>query len=325
LNSLRQQLGDPQLELRPLPAGGNSQVRQILSSHNGELVVKKYLADGRQRLETEYAAISFLFAHGLPVPRPCCVVAQYDYAVYQKLAGHRVDADEISSSLINQLLDFLRKLHALRAEAKGFPPAAEACLVPADVIAIIERRRGRFTSVDNPALQRFLHDCFDPLCEALCGQYRQRCGVDFQCRLPTFEKTLSPSDFGFHNTLLGEDGTLGFVDFEYFGWDDPAKLIADFLWHPAMELPVVLKRQFVSGCLNIYGPACRERWQESHLLHGLKWVLLLLNEFIAEDWQRRQFAGEQRQRDDRLQQQLAKAKRLLQRIEEEREGSPYGD
>ena len=26
------------------------------------------------------------------------------------------------------------------------------------------------------------------------------------------------------------------IDFEYFGWDDPVKLTADFLWHPAMEL-----------------------------------------------------------------------------------------
>jgi hypothetical protein len=30
------------------------------------------------------------------------------------------------------------------------------------------------------------------------------------------------------------DGTLAFVDFGNFGWDDPAKTIVDYLLHPGM-------------------------------------------------------------------------------------------
>ena len=45
-------------------------------------------------------------------------------------------------------------------------------------------------------------------------------------------RVLSPSDFGFHNALRRPDGTIVFVDFEYFGWDDPAKMMADAMLHP---------------------------------------------------------------------------------------------
>ena len=49
------------------------------------------------------------------------------------------------------------------------------------------------------------------------------------CRMP------SPSDFGFHN-ILCKDGILNFVDFEYAGTDDIAKLLADFSLMPEIQL-----------------------------------------------------------------------------------------
>ena len=51
------------------------------------------------------------------------------------------------------------------------------------------------------------------------------------------ERCLSPSDFGFHNAILANDGRLRFIDFEYAGWDDPSKLICDFFCQPAVPAP----------------------------------------------------------------------------------------
>ncbi len=42
------------------------------------------------------------------------------------------------------------------------------------------------------------------------------------CRRMKF--IVSPSDFGFHNALLDDGGAISFLDFEYSGRDDPAKL-----------------------------------------------------------------------------------------------------
>ena len=33
-------------------------------------------------------------------------------------------------------------------------------------------------------------------------------------------KCISPSDFGFHNSIIDREGNINFVDFEYSGWDD---------------------------------------------------------------------------------------------------------
>src|SRR6266480_4587472 len=65
--------------------------------------------------------------------------------------------------------------------------------------------------------------------------------------LPQASRILSPSDFGFHNAIRRPDGTLAFVDFEYFGWDDPAKTIVDFLLHPGMSVADTLKRRFAAA------------------------------------------------------------------------------
>src|SRR5260370_15342476 len=45
---------------------------------------------------------------------------------------------------------------------------------------------------------------------------------------------LSPSDFGFHNALRTGDGCTRFFDFEYAGWDDPARMVCDFFCQPAV-------------------------------------------------------------------------------------------
>ena len=65
-------------------------------------------------------------------------------------------------------------------------------------------------------------------------------------------QVFSPSDFGFHNTILEDDGDLKFLDFEYFGRDDPAKLMADFIWHPGMNLNNSQKTQWLKGIITIF-------------------------------------------------------------------------
>ena len=50
---------------------------------------------------------------------------------------------------------------------------------------------------------------------------------------------------GSNDALRQTDGRLRYVDFDYFGWDDPAKLTADFLLHPAMQLSADDRSGFV--------------------------------------------------------------------------------
>src|SRR5439155_21002106 len=93
-------------------------------------------------------------------------------------------------------------------------------------------------------LKDFVEGEFAPLLERVIPWSEARLqsgGMSFEKEIAADQRTLSPSDFGFHNALRQADGRIIFLDFEYFGWDDPAKMIADFLLHPAMELSAELK------------------------------------------------------------------------------------
>jgi len=99
--------------------------------------------------------------------------------------------------------------------------------------------------------------------------------------LPKKFQILSPSDFGFHNALLTKDG-LKFIDFEYFGWDDPVKLTCDFLLHPGMDLTDIQKTLWLKKMKEIFSfdKKFQQRLKVSYCLYGLCWCLIMLNVFI---------------------------------------------
>jgi hypothetical protein len=59
---------------------------------------------------------------------------------------------------------------------------------------------------------------------------------------------ISPSDFGFHNIII-KNNVNYFIDFEFSGWDDPAKLYCDFILQPKFPIPSsfhnLLKEQLI--------------------------------------------------------------------------------
>ena len=138
-------------------------------------------------------------------------------------------------------------------------------------------------------------------------------GLDFSAELPREWRSLVPSDFGFHNSLRRNDGSLAFVDFEYFGWDDPVKLTADILLHPGRTLASPQRKRFREAAGRLYGS---DRTFVSRLsaylpLFSLRWVLILLNEFLPERWQQRVLAGEVANWADAKARQLARAREFL--------------
>ena len=148
----------------------------------------------------------------------------------------------------------------------------------------------------------------------------QAAGLLIDADLPASCRTLSPSDFGFHNALRRTDSQIVFLDFEYFGWDDPAKMLSDFLLHPASGLNVTLKRRFADNIFARFKNSCdlSRRVEVVCPLFGLKWCLIFLNEFIPELLLRRGFVGEPGGEEAEVQaEQLEKARTMLGRISRE--------
>src|SRR5204863_7644652 len=115
-----------------------------------------------------------------------------------------------------------------------------------------------------------------------------------------------------HNALRGPAG-LTFLDFEYFGWDDPVKLTCDFLLHPGMQLAESLKQRFFAAVMPVYGadPAFAPRLSLLYPLFAARWCLILLNEFLPERWANRVHAGAEGDWQKAKIRQLARAEDLL--------------
>ena len=98
------------------------------------------------------------------------------------------------------------------------------------------------------------------------------------------------------------------LDFEYFGWDDPVKLICDFAFHPGMELTLAKRKHWFEKTLKLYGDSLLSRLSASWPLYGLCWVLILLNEFRDDIWKRR-CAADSTVMDSRIDLQARQLKR----------------
>ena len=308
-------LGQPVTDLEWIGGGGNSRIYKL----PGPCAGKVYFS--RHRLETEFAALQFLWRHGVHcVPQPMAADAASNLAVYEFIDGAKFTAHDVTDEDIDVAVDFLATLKRLASEpdAVRLPPAAEACFT---VQAIIENLRGRLSRlVATPALKQFLEGGLCPMLERLAAK------APVETELALERRTLSPSDFGFHNALRRPDGSLVFLDFEYFGWDDPAKTVCDFLLHPALELPERLRHRFAVGMYRRFSgnKSLAKRVETVYPLFGLKWCLIMLNEFVPEDLRRRGFAsGGSLDRGAAQARQLQKAWRMLARIEREHEAFPY--
>jgi hypothetical protein len=177
-------------------------------------------------------------------------------------------------------------------------------------------------------LQSFLDTSIKPLWEEIRKWSKSKWPpLSFETQLGQSKQMLSPSDFGFHNSIQRDDGNLCFVDLEYFGRDDPVKLIADFLWHPAMDLESVHKRKWLAGMFAIFDqdPDLQQRFRAAWPLYGLRWALIVLNEFRQDGWQKRLHAKEELQQDrNQIQErQLRKAAQICDHIRSEKMGCPY--
>ena len=294
--------------------GGNNRVYRV-EAGDEIYALKVYpsgTTDTRDRLTAESAGLAFVSRH-LPdrVPVPIAVDRVHGIALYTWIAGERVGERGLAD--VREAAAFVRDLHAVRNDqaARTLGLASEAIVGNAGVLEQIDARLIRLRGVvaHDAALAALLHERFEPELAA-----RRRLDPAFDRLLMPY-RTLSPSDFGFHNALR-RHGSLVFIDFEYFGWDDPVKLVSDFIWHPAMNLDGEERAIWLDEAAETFGadPHYADRLRAYSPLIALRWVEIILNEFIPAVWERRVFAGQTAAWEDVKERQLAKAVGILDRL-----------
>jgi len=308
------------LAVEPAASGGNNRVYRV-TAEGGAFALKFYPPqdeDLRDRLGQEFAALEFMAANGIDcVPKPiaadkylCCGVYEWiDGAPVKKPGDGDIDA---MTALVSSLAEL-----SGASGSETLAPASAHCFSGIAVVEQLYQRLERLQEAgqDNGGLTRFLDQRFRPRLEALTGRAK-----NFEDDLTPQHRTLSPSDFGFHNALKRNTGETVFLDFEYFGWDDPVKMISDVLWHPGSNLSSELGDKFRIDAGELFearNPNFAARFDALHPLFGMIWCLILLNEFLPERWHRRVAAGAASEAGQAQARQLQAAEDLLQKIDRE--------
>jgi hypothetical protein len=292
-------------------------------SAGGPYALKIYPADDRRdRQGAEARALAFVARAGLGrTPRLLAADESAHASLLSWVEGAAMS--EISDADVAQFAQFQIDLdRAIDADARrDIGPAAETCISGKRIISHIRRRYGPLAAFGEklPVLGAFLRSRFLPAlmaCEKRARAIYGELGVDFAADRPLPAQTLIASDFGAHNALRGADGSLTFLDFEYFGWDDPLTSIGNFVLHPGMQLTPTQRGLYRDRLLARFGTAHAERLAALLPLFALRWCAIVLSDLLPERRAHRLAAGS---RDDDIAAvaaaQLVKAEKLLGNLE----------
>jgi len=290
-------------------------------------VVKSYFSsrqDPRDRLGAEWGFLTYAWNRGIRrIPQPLAFDRASGAALYQFIRGRKPAPAEIDGAAIDAAAEFILEVNRKPRDVKALGDASEACFSLRQHLSTVDRRVERLAALDPASpcraeAERFialrLRLAWTSIRERIAGE-TEALGIALDASLGGGEICLSPSDFGFHNSLIDETGRFTFIDFEYAGRDDPAKLICDFFCQPALPVPLAHYERFAGRIfegleLSAPHPArCRSLLDA----YRIKWVCIILNDFLPVGAARRAFA-DAGARAERCATQLAKADEKLAQI-----------
>lgn len=315
--------------LHPLTGGANNRVFRV-EANGCRVLLKAYFQhadDPRDRLGPEFSFASFAWGNGLRcLPQPLACDRERRLGLYEFIQGRQLSAQEIDGGKIQEALDFYHAVnrHKWRPAAQALPEGSEASFSIAEHLGCVERRLQKLGEVDESSeinrqaadfIRKDLSEKWKKIVDSV-GQGINQLGLGIDEKIVYQDRCLSPSDFGFHNAILGEDGRLRFIDFEYAGWDDPAKMINDFFCQPALPVPIEYYSIFITDITTgVLQPEIQ--LQRATLLlpvYQVKWCCIMLNDFLPVGLQRRGFAGGLFNQEGQKATQLQKAGKMLKKI-----------
>lgn len=282
---------DGPFELHPQEGGRNNRATRI-TTRSADYFHKQYAdnaADRRDRLKSETAFYRYAHELGIStVPTLLAADRTTRSTLFTFVQGTKMTPELIDRDAIHQAAAFVLALNRDRQRGTRLPDASEAGFSLDNHYRSVQQRLDTLSRhATHPAAAEFLQQELRP-------QLRSHGhGLRDTRPLAAAERCISPSDFGFHNTIRMSDGRLCFIDFEYAGWDDPARLICDFFLQIAVPVPCCFLPAMVEKLAPLFGSPTwlAERVARLMPLYHLKWCCLLLSDLHPDTRFRRQFAG----------------------------------
>lgn len=297
--------------VRRLPGGANNRVFEVRTA-GARALLKAYFShpdDRRDRLGAEFGFSTYAWEAGVrALPRPLASDPVARLGLYEFIEGDPIDARPLGAEEVAAAARFVREVNRSREHATRLPSASEARFSIEEHLETIRQRVARLGELDVqdrrlPAVLERIAAAWETATEVALGAV-----IDPAAELAPEERIVSPSDFGFHNAIRRPDRSLCFIDFEYAGWDDPAKLVCDFFSQVAVPVPLGHFDAFTEEALAFVPDPERARERAVALLpaYRVKWACIVLNQFHPTDRRRRDFAGAEGPSFD-AERQIAKA------------------
>lgn len=291
-------IGEPE----SLGGGFNNKIFKVGSENGKSYLLKWYFKDDRNRLNREFSAFEYLRSLGeTRLPMPYFKDDDKGYAVYSFETGRVKPGKELIKRDLDDFLSFIFKLQDIKPiEVKqDFPNAVLSTRSAEQFSSVILGKVRKFeelikTPNTSPDIVNFSERT--RVLERINGKMenlKRVGGNSFSEEIDYSLMRLSPVDFGPHNALFKENGEVCFIDFEYFGWDDPSKIVANFVTH---EGSWGISNENVRYFINKYRGGSKlpkdivDRVKIFVPLQALNWISILLWSFTPQKLESRKFA-----------------------------------
>jgi len=291
--------------LTQLSGGANNRTYKISQQDRIHCLGKVYYRDekdSRDRLKNESIFLEALNASRIQnIPYLKAKNERLGLAVHSWISGRNADEIELVPDKVwDKCLDFIKKIQDIKKLETILPPASEAAFSFREHLGLLQRRRDnwRYLAMSqpkefSPALHHLVTTTLEEKYQSLAEQLVSH--PQFNTLISEDERILSPSDFGLHNILIDEEGECHFIDFEYAGWDDPAKTLADFFAQPRQAAPNELYIRMKEALAGLIPPRHKDFFYQRvpivDRIITLKWCYIILNQIHPTEKKRRKLAG----------------------------------
>ena len=291
-------IGEPE----SLGGGFNNKIFKIGSENGKGYILKWYFKDDRNRLNREFSAFEYLRSLGeTRLPVPLFKDENKGYAVYSFETGTVKTGRELVKKDLDNFLSFVFKIQDIKSTEikQDFPNAVLSTRSTEQFSGVILEKVRKFEELIRDSSGESDVANFSKKTNVLERIYRQMDkiknanGNGFSEKLDLSLMRLSPVDFGPHNAIFKDNGEICFIDFEYFGWDDPSKIVANFVTH---EGSWGLSNENVRYFINKYRGESKlpkdiaDRVNIFIPLQALNWISILLWSFTPQKLESRKFA-----------------------------------
>lgn len=322
-------------DLSQMTGGLHHRVYNCRGNDGNHYIIKYYHTDepaSEAKLINEFNSSIFMWEHDIhQIPQPVNSDINVKIAIYRFVKGSKLKPEDIDEGKITEITDFLSKLHSISKidDAAEIIPAGEAVFSLEQLFNDIDSKTTLLKeyNTSNPygfELKDFIESKLLNGLDSLKNDAEmiyQSIDLSITDLIHYEWTTLNPSGLGFHNSILADDGTLMFLDFESFGRDDPVKVVSDFILNTESKLKKEIYFAFLRKIIPLYAsdePTFKERIESLFPIFALKSTLLLLNEFEPEHFEKRlKVLGDEKE-SEILRTQLEKAENLLNHSKEQK-------